>query len=99
MLGVGEEQKGRVYMAFFSLYFTLFCLKKLYVPKILQLAMTEVCNLQNKLSQHINLLRTFLILVINQHIIEIGSQQIFNMFTEFYANNYMQWFAPYLWSL
>lgn len=86
-------------MALFSLYFTFFLSTRTTIQKLLIFATTEVCQFQSRLSPSINNYRTFLILIINHHILELGPENVFAIINKAYDNGFMGWLPSYLWSL
>lgn len=75
-------------MYIFSLYFSYFCKTGIHIDKLLILAIETIKQLLNKISQQNNILRSFIMLVINHHIIILGTNKIFELFTINYNNNY-----------
>lgn len=76
---IEQDHRDRALMAFYSLYLTYFVLTNNYIPKLIIRAVEELRRMIDKISQQINILRTFLMLVVNHHLIEIGPQKIFEM--------------------
>lgn len=96
---IEHDRRDRALMAFYSLYLTYFVLTNNYIPKLIIRAVEELRRMIDKISQQTNILRTFLMLVINHHLIEIGPQKIFEMLNTAHQNDYRSWFWPYVWSL
>jgi hypothetical protein len=81
------------------MYFSYFLTSGISIEKMLVLAIQIVYDLYNKISPSNNTLRTFILLIINHHLIVLGASSTFEIFTRSFDNVYQEWFWPYLWSL
>ena len=96
---VDHDHRDRALMGFYSLYLTYFILTSNFIPKLIISTVEELSRMVDRISQQTNILRTFLMLVINHHLIVIGPRKVFEMLNTVHQNNYRAWFWPYVWSL
>lgn len=85
-------------MALFSLYFTCYASHGVLVEDLLILGMQNIVSLHNQINQNNNILRTFLMTVLNHHLIQMGCQHFFEVCNRGFQGKPI-WLPAYIWSL